>query len=484
MPSAAPDTRCAPAFAWAPTSAGTLGPEVAELSELAGFAPDAEQRAALDVVFAFVGDRVSARDVAIVCPRQNMKTGLLKMCALGWLFITEDRLTVWSAHEFGTAKEAFRDMTALIEGTPDLAREVQTISRASGEEAIELSGDRRLRFKARTKGGGRGLTGDRIVLDEAMYLRPEHMGALVPTLRAVPDPQLIYAGSAGMLSSEVWRSVRDRGRPGGDPSLAYLEWADPDAWSCGDEHCPHVPGAPGCAMDDEDRWWRSNPALGGRIDIESLRADRRTLPPLEFARETLGWWEDPSSGADSEHLVDWPGRLSADAAPGDPVVLGVDAAPNLASAAIVACGMGAGGLPVVELVEHRRGTSWVAGRVAELRAAHRVAEVGVVGGSPAAALELEGVRSLKGAETVAGCAAFARDVAEGGLVHRGQQPLDAAVAGVSRRFSGDGWRWTRVASDADIAPLYAAMVARWLLDRTLAEHYDPLANFMPTVTTT
>ena len=291
MPSAAPSLT-APAWLWAPPASDTLGPEVADLATLAGFEPDPEQAAALDVIFAFNGAKTAARDVAIVCPRQNMKTGLLKMCALGWLFITEDALTVWSAHEFGTALEAFRDMCALIENTPDLEREVGHIHRTSGAEAIELRDGRRLRLKARTKGGGRGLTGNRIVLDEAMYLKPEHMGALVPTLRAVPDPQLVYAGSAGMLTSDVWRSVRDRGRAGGDPSLAYIEYADPDEWACvGD--CLHAPGTEGCAMDDEARWGRSNPALGGRIDIESLRADRRTLPPLEFARETLGWWEDP-----------------------------------------------------------------------------------------------------------------------------------------------------------------------------------------------
>jgi hypothetical protein len=475
VPSAAPST-CAPAWSWAPPATDTLGPEVADLASLAGFAPDPEQRDALDVIFGFVGGRAAARDVAIVCPRQNMKTGLLKMCALGWLYITEDRLTVWSAHEFGTALEAFRDMCELIENTPDLEREVQHIHRTSGAEAIELRDGRRLRFKARTKGGGRGLTGNRIVLDEAMYLRPEHMGALVPTLRAVPDPQLVYAGSAGMLTSDVWRSVRDRGRAGADPSLAYLEWADPDEWAC-PEGCSHALGS-GCAMDDEARWWRSNPALGGRIDIESLRADRRTLPAIEFARETLGWWEDPPADGVDEALASWGDCHDPQATPLDPVHLAIDVSPNMASGAIVAAGWDDTGRAVVEVVEHRRGTAWIAPRFAELLERHHPASWGLAAGSPAAALvpDLpEGGTELRAAEVVAACATFARAVADGQVAHRGDKALDGAVLVARRKFSGDGWRWSRRDSDGDIAPLYAATVARHLL-AVAAEPYDPLAN--------
>lgn len=472
MPSAAPSL-VAPAWHWAPSSADTLGPEVAELATLAGFEPDPEQREALDLIFAFNGMRVACRDVAVVCPRQNMKTGLLKMAALGWLFITEDRLIVWSAHEFGTAQEAFRDMQALIESTPDLAREVKHIHRTAGAEAIELRGDRRLRFKARTKGGGRGLTGDRIVLDEAMYLKPDHMGALVPTLRAVPDPQVVYAGSAGMLQSDIWRSVRDRGRAGDDPTLGYLEWGDRDP-GCASDECLHSPGTPGCGLDDEARWWATNPALGRRIDIESLRADRRTLPPGEFARETLGWWEDPPTTSADPILTGWEAASTSDA-PTDPVWLGVDVSADMRGAAIVACGGG-----VLEVVDYRRsgGTAWLEPRLAALRERHGVGGVSVAAGSPAGALGLPDVDVVPSGVAGGACMALAQDINDGLLRHRGQEPLDISVRAAVRRISGDGWRWSRAQSPSDISPLWAAVLARhgWAQSATA---YDPLSNFMP-----
>ena len=140
----------APAWRWCPPWEDTAGGEVADLCAAVGFAPDPEKRLILDDTFAWSGDRVAVRDIGIVAPRQNLKTGVLKMMALGWLFITEERLTVWSAHEFSTAQEAFRDMLVLLESHPDLERDIHAVYRASGNEGIEFKGDRRLRFKART----------------------------------------------------------------------------------------------------------------------------------------------------------------------------------------------------------------------------------------------------------------------------------------------------------------------------------------------
>ena len=201
----------------------TLGPEVSELATVAGFAPDPEQRLGLDLLFAMDNrDRSVAFEFAVVCARQNLKTGLFKQAVLGWLFLTEQNLVVWSAHEFDTAKEAFRDMAQLVEGCPDLDREVKRIYRGNGDESIELLSGQRLIFKARTKSGGRGLTGDKVVLDEAFALHADHMGALLPTLSVRPDPQVVYGSSAGLASSDVLRVIRDRGRAGRSPRLAYL----------------------------------------------------------------------------------------------------------------------------------------------------------------------------------------------------------------------------------------------------------------------
>jgi phage terminase large subunit-like protein len=190
-----------------PPHVDTYGPQVADLCKLAQFAPDPEQQLILDALFA-VGedDKAVALENAVIVGRQNLKTGVLKQATIGWLFLTDQRLVVWSAHEFRTAQEAFRDMEELIMGTPSFARRVKAIHRGNGDEAIELFGNRRLMFKARTKSGGRGLSGDKIILDEGFALQPTHMGSLFPTLAARPDPQVVYASSAGKVESGVLRA--------------------------------------------------------------------------------------------------------------------------------------------------------------------------------------------------------------------------------------------------------------------------------------
>src|SRR4029077_3137996 len=232
------DTLIEPAFANFPPYTETFGPEVAELATMAGLPPDPEQELALNALFALNDAnryKSAAFEFAVVCARQNMKTALFKMAALGWLFITDQRLVVWSAHEMSTTKEAFLDLVVLIENCAPLRKRLAPgpsngIYRGNGDEAITLAPTpstpegQRIKFKARTHGGGRGLTGNKVILDEAMYLQPAHMGSLLPTLSAVEDPQVVYGGSAGMAASEVWRGVRDRGRVGASPQLGYLEF--------------------------------------------------------------------------------------------------------------------------------------------------------------------------------------------------------------------------------------------------------------------
>lgn len=468
----------AAAFEWMPEYGETFGPEVAEVAEMAGFGPDPEQRLALNMLFATNAGKVAVRDFGIVCPRQNMKTGLLKQAALGWLYVTEQRLIVWSAHEFGTSQEAFRDMCVLIESTPDLDREVKQIHRGNGDEAIELEGDRRLKFKARTKGGGRGLTGDKIVLDEAMFLRPSHMGALVPTLRAVEDPQLVFAGSAGLVESEVWRSVRDRGRGGGDASLGYLEYCDPVPGGCATEDCDHRVGIPGCALDDPARVRRANPALGRRITMESLLSDRRTLPPDEYARETLGWWDDPGQVENGMTVEDWnalgPQKDEELPSPSGLLVLGIDVAPGHAAASIVVVGGG-----VLEMIERRPSASWLPARVAELVTKHKAIAVAYDPAGPIGSLIPEFAKAgveltpVEGKDSTRAVGALVAGVSEKSFRHRGEDEFKAAVAGARRRQVGDGHKWSRKDSTVDITPLVAATVALWVAGEAPPEVITP-----------
>ena len=285
--------RVPPAHLWVPPHVSTSGPDVTDLAASAGLILDGEQQLVVDSMLAETASgHWAAFEAAVVMCRQNGKTIGLQAIALFKLFFLQDRLTVWTAHEYPTAVEAFLDIQALIDRSPHLKRKVRRVSNTNGEEGIELLSGARLNFRARSKGAGRGLSGNTVILDEAFALTNAHIGSLLPTLRAVPNSQVIYASSAGHLRSAVLRAVRDRGRLGGSASLAYLEWCAPRR-PCATPTCEHQYGVEGCVLDDRDGWQAGNPALGRRVAMHAMQSEREAMPVPEFMRECLGWWEDP-----------------------------------------------------------------------------------------------------------------------------------------------------------------------------------------------
>lgn len=459
-----------PAYHTGPEFTQTLGPEVADLATDAGFAPDPEQLLALDLIFAL--DRYgksAAFETGVIACRQNLKTGTFKQSALGWLFITEQRLVVWSAHEFNTALEALRDMVALIDGCAYLSRRVKRVLYANGQESIELMSGQRLIFKARTKSGGRGLTGDKVVLDEAFALRPDHMGALLPTLSVRPDPQVVYGSSAGLVGSDVLRGVRDRGRGGSSPRLAYLEWGAPHE-PCGDERCSHALGTEGCVLDDRRLWYMANPLLGRTrengtgLTEEYIESERQALPPHEFARERLGWWDEPGTaeafGAGKWEQGATKGRQQAKVG-----ALALAASFDLTHGCIGAAAH-EGETVHIKSLAHGPGTGWLVTEAKELQVKHRV-DVVIDSRGPAASLipdlQREGVR-LKITDTsdvLDACADIYNAVRDDRVRHNSDPELDEAVAGAVKRPVGDRWAWGRKQSTSDISPLEAVTLAAW-----------------------
>lgn len=463
-----------PAHLWVPPHRSTAGQDAAEFAERFGVDLEPEQRLVLDAVLAEAPNgRWAALEACVVAPRQNLKTFVFLIVALSHLYLFDAKLVTWTAHEFNTAMEAFLLVKGWLAEYPILARRVVKVIEANGDEGIEFAGGRRLKFRARTKTGGRGLTGDAIILDEAFALQPSHMGSLIPTLSAKSvdgNPQIIYGSSACLASSDVLRSIRDRGRAGNDPSLTYVEWCAPQT-ECRADECRHTVGSVGCALDDMGLVKLANPALDRRISRTFIGMERRSMAPGEFMRERLGWHEDPQA-FDEASMEQWASALDASAVLTDPVALAVDVAPNSVWSCIAASSGG-----VVEIIEHRQGTAWVADRLAELRESHTPAAIGLDPSGPAGvlidplikAVGEDALTLLPSTQVSLACAAFVDALAAGRLRHRADQDLDLAVAGARRKTSGDTWKWSRRDSSVNISPLVAVTIAHYL-----AGHDRPL----------
>ena len=426
--------------------------EAIELAASAGLILDEWQCFALDVALSERADgKWAAFEVGMIVPRQNGKGSILEARELAGLFLFGERLILHSAHEFKTAAEAFLRVKALVDNTDDLRRKVKQIRTSHGDEGIELLDGARLRFVARSRGSGRGFSGDCVILDEAFNLGAEAMGALLPTLSAKPNPQIWYTSSAPMAGSVQLHAVRRRALAGGSPRLAFMEWSiDPDV----------------DRVDDPGSWAKANPSFGIRIGEEFVRAEIDAMPAPEFARERLGV-PDPEPSVDPPlfPLADWNRLADPTSEFGGKVAFSVAVSPGAESAAIAMVGFRPDGMPHVELIDHRPGVDWLPARRAELDG--KVRPKFWVRDPSGPAVELAGkFRDLRGREATEAATRLLSAVAEGSFRwlcdERLAGALSTAVVGARRRDVGDGvWKWSRVGSDVDISTIEAMTWALW-----------------------
>jgi hypothetical protein len=486
-----------PRISWIPPYASTTGDEALEVCEMAGLHLDPWEQFALVNALGESADwkcaecthraqhRIAcprhpdtplihpwaALEVGVNVARQNGKGAILEARELVGLFLLEERLIMHSAHLFSTSLEAFRRLLDLIESAPDLDREVQRVARSHGEEGIELKNGARIFFKTRTKASGRGLSGDCVILDEAMILMETSLGALMPTLSARPNPQLWYTGSA--VDQEVhehglvFARIRHRGMHDSDPRLMYVEWSADGSHKDLSE-----------VLDDPDAWAQANPALGIRIDAAFVGSERRAMADRTFAVERLGIGDWPDIEALAGQIISleaWRKLADRNSTLVGPVCFAFDVNPDRTVAAISVAGRRSDGLGHLEVVKRDTGTDWLIDDLITLTG--KFDAVGIVcdGKSPAASLVDKLNKRLRTErrnievtvtstqEHVQACGMLYDAVDQATIRHLDTLELQSALKGAGRRPLGDAgaWAWSRRSSAVDISPLVSVTLAWW-----------------------
>lgn len=473
-----------PAHLWIPPRVGSYGDEAVDLARLAGRELDEEQALGVDALLSYgKGGKWAALESAVVEARQNGKTGgVLLPVTLFDLFLLEPDRIVWSAHLFRTSRDTFNDFDRCIQTAPELSKRVKKISYSHGEEFIELHNGAKLEFLARSKGGGRGLGGKRVVMDEALILSAESMGALMPTLSARPDPQINYGSSAGSETSDHLYSLMRRGRAGGDPSLVWVEWCAPGSWEnppCElGKKCGHMPGTQGCVLDNEEYWQKANHTLGKRITFDYVRAERRSLPPSEFGRERLGWHHQVIAGGRPIDEKAWTDLVDIRSVMVDPVALAIEVNNDRSGAAIGVAGRRADGLQHLEVIKSASGVSWVLDDIVKLAKKWKPCAIVVDDRSEAASLipdlkergfevTKEPKRGTKDIvvttwanDMARACGQLYDGVTDTGTVrHLNQPELNESVRGAVWRPLGDARAWSRKEATTNPAPLISVTLA-------------------------
>ncbi len=302
-------------------------------------------------------------------PRQNGKGGYTEAVELGGLFLFKDQLIMHSAHLFKTAKQSFQRVVDIIDGSDWLTKRVHKVTRARGDEEIELTakaGGGKLMYFSRSGGSGRGFTGDKTVFDECAYLTVEQYQAATPTLATVPNPQIVYTGTppdediGPMPEDAMMPSVRKRGHDGGD-RIALWEWSPPEVY---DRTDPKV-------------WAACNPSLGDRIQpwflAKQLENFTAAGKPAKFDTEHLGLWPGFDAGPPTWQVVPEQSWLGARSEFGrlEPLALAV----TLSDDRAWGCIAGAGPIGLddagrqlygVSVIDRRPGTGWMTERLFDL----------------------------------------------------------------------------------------------------------------------
>jgi len=449
---------------WPEYDDDSFGREAIDLAARAGLKLDPWQEFMLIHGCGRNDGRWAAFEVGCVVPRQNGKGAIEEARELASLFLLKDQFVIHSAHQFDTSLEAFRRLLSYIEDTPELERQIKQIRRSHGEEGVELTNGNRIRYRTRTKGGGRGFSCDLLILDEAMFLPDMAMGALLPTLSARPDPQVWYGGSAvDQLVHEhgvVLARLRERGQEGNDPSLVYAEWSlDFDN--------------PSEITDDlavdQTLWRESNPALDIRIRPEHIAHEQRSVERRIFAVERLNVGDWPRTDEVTVTMIpleQWDELADPNSVLLNPVCLAYDISPER-KASIAAAGRNADGQWHVEVIAQKNGTGWIPDALSRYVDDHEphmvVCDTFGPSGSMMHAVEEAGVliEGMTASEHGQACGLLLDAVNEKTLRHLGSADLRNAIKGAATRPLGDAWAWSRKDSNVDISPLVSSTLALW-----------------------
>ena len=474
-----------------PDYAFSSGPEAIELAASAGLILDPWEQLALILGLGETAEgRWAAFQIALIVARQNGKGAVLEALGLFWLFGTGEMLIGHTAHEYKTAMEAFRRILSLIENTDWMRKKVKKVINTNGEEGIELLNGQRLRFLARSKGAGRGFTFRKLIWDEAYALTVEQQEAQLPTMSAVPNPQVWLASSPPLTSDSgipLFKAKRNAGKPGS----AFMDYGAKGSLEKLEE----------IDLDSEALFLQTNPNAPERIPLEVRERERGSMGDRGYARERLCIWPpdllagylviakeqwaalaDPLSGAISGPATDMRGdSIEGRALVGSPVIA-VDVAPRISGNPPASLGLASrrrDGKTHLELIKSGTGTAWLI-QDAVTMCKRGVRAIVIDPGSPAGSIlgDLETALKETGLE-VEIIKMGARDVAQGfGMIydaatsptpegrviaHLGQKELELAVGGADKRAVGStgGFAWDQKDATVDITGLVSITHANW-----------------------
>lgn len=445
------------------------------------------------------------RKLVLLVGRQNGKSTVMQALTLWRMYVDRCSLVIGTAQDLEIAESLWAECVDMAEEVDELKAEILRVDRGSGKKALRLRSGETYKVKAASRRGGRGLSGELVLLDELREHQTWHAwGAVTKTTNAKERAQVYGISNAGDASSLVLRHLRMKAHAKvGDPDGLNEQIAaddllppddDPEDLDLGDDDESlgifEWSAKPGCGLWNRDGWAQANPALGYRIRESTLASDAATDPEWVFRTEVLCQWSDgtlegPFPPGAWEKCSDSQSKVAASS----PLVLAVAMSWDRSTTHIGLAGFRDDGLPHIGMIASRHGTEWLVpwltddemSPLADEAAAKRVQGVvlqakGAGESNLAEALREGGLNVIEWGGADLGLAtgnfydrvraAVGEGTADNGLRHLPQPLLDVAAAtAVPRMLDGGAMVWDRRRSPTDVAPLIAVTGALWALTR-------------------
>lgn len=425
----------------------------------------------------------------VLVPRRSSKTTSIAAVALGRCQLREDyqaalTLTTTAAK---TSERFTADIFGPIERAyPDPTTRPVRVFKGKGSERLEWANGSR--FYALTPNGDafRSSAYDFVVVDESGEATVEQgedlNGAIYPTFDTRPGAQVVFAGTAGDYRDGLllWDALHN-------PDAGRLAYRFPDdltedelaAWEPSDEH-PYARV--------RELVETSHPGVhSGLTTLETVRKRFGTLKAESFTREYGGVFGSIGEGRGVINAQRWAesGR-SLDPVVPERFAMAVVPAFTQGSASIVAAWRDEQGRAHGYVLDHRRGTTWLADAAASKARQHNLPIV-YDSASSTMRLEVEQMNRMSPrprlepqttANVTTAAALLVREVNNGNAIHYKQPPMDdASKAAVRRSVGASAWALGRPPKnmDADISALEAwAMALRYYDDNPVREHVGPI----------
>ncbi|WP_194820521.1 terminase [Nocardia sp. XZ_19_385] len=449
----------------------TFGPAVAKVSAAMGQPLMPWQRQVADTALEVdERGRFVHSLVVISVPRQSGKTTLVLANAVHRCVFRANQRAWHTAQTGQDARDQWREMAGRLLRSP--LNPLITVKWGAGDSRMIFATGSELRPHPPTVDALHGKQSDLNDIDEGWVFDDAQganlMQAIVPTQATRPGAQTIILSTMGTANSTWFHGLSDRGRDG-DPGVCYFEWSIPET----------------ADPLDLDVVAAHHPAYGHTIDMDALKRARDQLgdKPGEFARA----YGNRRTGAGERLFPRWEEAQTAVAFPDDArPAFGAAVSIDRSETAIVAAAL-VDGMPVLELIECRPGTSWAAPRLAQLAAGHRNHGVAVDQYGPSGTLADElgrlgvtllpiGIRDITAAAANLLDRLNPKDGGPIGIRFRTDPAFSAAADIAALRPVGDAVALSR-RSPGSIAALEAGALAAYALDHQGAPSAVPLVVF-------